>query len=127
MKALSSACAKGRRYTAGCCKLAVFFLFCLFVFCACPLNSSDSGSMIFPFVKEGGLCLFDSDSAGYKSCSFGNSFTPSGVAPSKKSGWSLAWNKAKGQLYHVDGAGKLKAKTSCVRIKEVWKPLKHKR
>ena len=112
MKALSSACAKGRRYTAGCCKLAVFFLFCLFVFCACPLNSSDSASMIFPFVKEGNLCLLDSDSAGYKSCSFGNSFTQSAVAPSKKSGWSLAWNKAKGLLYHVDGAGKLKAKTS---------------
>ena len=111
MKTLSSACAKGRRYTAGC-RLAVFFLFCLPFFTACPLNASDSASQIFPFVKEGGLCLFDADSAGYKSCSFGNSFTPSGVAPSKKSGWSLAWNKAKGQLYHVDGAGKLKAKTS---------------
>lgn len=111
MKALSSACAKGRINTAGF-LLAVFFLFCLFVFCACPLNSSDSSSRIFPFVKEGNLCLFDSDSAGYKSCSFGNSFTQSAVAPSKKSGWSLAWNKAKGLLYHVDGAGKLKAKTS---------------
>lgn len=112
MKALSSACAKGRRYTAGCCKLAVFFLFCLPFFTACPLNASDSASRFFPFVKEGGLCLFDSDSASYKSCSFGNSFTQSAVAPSEKSGWSLAWNKAKGLLYHVDGAGKLKAKTS---------------
>lgn len=112
MKALSSACAKGRRYTAGCAKLAVFFLFCLPFFTACPLNASDTGSAIFPFVKEGNLCLFDADSAGCKTCSLGNTFTQSAVAPSKKSGWTLAWNKAKGLLYHVDGAGKLKAKTS---------------
>lgn len=111
MKTLSSACAKGRINTAGC-RLAVFFLFCLCFFTACPLNASDSGTKIFPFIKEGNLCLFDSDSADFKTCSFGNSFTSSGVAPSKKSGWSLAWNKAKGQLYHVNGAGKLKSKTS---------------
>ena len=111
MKTLSSACAKGRINTAGC-RLAVFFLFCLCFFTACPLNASDSGTKIFPFTKEGNLCLFDSDSADFKTCSLGNFFTQSGVAPSKKSGWSLAWNKTKGLLYHVNEAGKLKSKTS---------------
>ncbi len=111
MKALSSAYAKGRTNTAGF-LLAVFFLFCLPFFTACPLNASDSASHVFPFVKEGRLCLFDADSDNYMQCSLGDSFTQSAVAPSKKSDWSLAWNRNKGQLYHVDGSGKLKAKTS---------------
>ncbi len=111
MKALSSACAKGRINTAGC-TLAVFFLVCLCFFTACPLNASDSASQVFPFAKEGRLCLFDADSDNYMQCSLGDSFTQSGVAPSKKAGWTLAWNKKKGQLYHVNQEGKLKAKTS---------------
>ncbi len=111
MKALSSACAKGRINTAGC-TLAVFFLVCLCFFTACPLNASDSASQVFPFAKEGRLCLFDADSDNYMQCSLGDSFTQSGVAPSKKAGWTLAWNKKKGQLYHVNQEGKLKAKAS---------------
>ena len=111
MKALSSAYAKGRINTAGC-TLAVFFLVCLCFFTACPLNASDSASQVFPFAKESRLCLFDADSDNYMQCSLGDSFTQSGVAPSKKAGWTLAWNKKKGQLYHVNQEGKLKAKTS---------------
>ena len=51
---LSDATAKGRANTAGCTKLAVFFLACLCFFTACPLNASvDSDS--FPYVVNGKL------------------------------------------------------------------------
>lgn len=110
MKFLSSACAKGRSNTAGY-RLAVFFLFCLFVFSACPMNASDSASRIFPFVKDGKLCLFNSEVSDYKVCSLGANFTQRAVAPSQKSGWVLAWNRNNNQLCHVNRAGKIKAKT----------------
>ncbi len=95
---LSDATAKGRANTAGCTKLAVFFLVCLCFFTACPLNASvDSDS--FPYVVNGKLYSFTPDSQQ----EIGEGYTQSSVAASKKAGYILAWNQKKQRLYHFSG------------------------
>ena len=96
---LSDAIAKGRRNTAGCTKLAVFFLICLCFFTACPLNAFGPVSGAFPYVSNGKLYSFTPDSQ-YE---IGEGYTQSSVAASKKSGYILAWNQKKQRLYHFAG------------------------
>ena len=96
---LSDAIAKGRRNTAGCTKLAVFFLICLPFFTACPLNASGVVSGAFPYVVNGKLCSFTPDFQQ----EIGEGYTQSSVAASKKSGYILAWNQKKQRLYHFAG------------------------
>lgn len=114
MNFLSNACAKDRMYTAGYPKLAVFFLFCLFVFSGCPANASGPNGAAFPYVKDGKLFSFnvaddktasDNSLISVKSYDFsGNSdsFMQKAVCASKKEGWIIAWNKKTQQLYHID-------------------------
>ena len=99
MSFLSNAFAKGRRYTAGCTKLAVFFLCCLPFFTACPLNASGGDSGAFPYVVNGKLCSFTPDSQE----EIADGYTQGSVAPSKKDGYILAWNQKKQRLYHFAG------------------------
>ena len=99
MSFLSNAFAKGRRYTAGCTKLAVFFLCCLPFFTACPLNASGGNSGAFPYVVNGKLCSFTPDSQE----EIADGYTQGSVAPSKKDGYILAWNQKKQRLYHFAG------------------------
>ena len=99
MNNLSDATAKGRRYTAGCTKLAVFFLCCLPFFTACPLNASGAVSGAFPYVVNGKLYYFTPDSQQ----EIGEGYSQSAVTASKKAGYLLAWNQKKQRLYHFAG------------------------
>lgn len=99
MSFLSDATAKGRRYTAGCTKLAVFFLCCLLFFTACPLKASGLDSESFPYVVSGKLYSFTPDSQE----EIAEGYTQSSVAPSKKDGYILAWNQKNQRLYHFAG------------------------
>ena len=111
MHTLSDATAKGRINTAGCTKLAVFFLACLFVFSSCPANASDSNDTQFPFVKDGQLYSFCPQaevSSSVKSCEvFGarEGYTQKAVSSSKKGGYILAWNQKTQYLYHIGTTG----------------------
>ena len=99
MNALSNASAKGRRYTAGCTKLAVFFLCCLYFFTSCPLNANGVNSGAVPYVENGKLYSFTPDIQQ----EIGEGYTQSAVAASKKDGYILAWNQKKQRLYHFAG------------------------
>jgi len=122
MRNLSDATAKGRKNTAGCTKLAVFFLVCLFFFCGCPANASGSDGNDFPFVKDGKLFSFSiepernitSDSLisinDYDFLNNSEGFTQKGVSVSKKNGWILAWNKKTQQLFHIDDSKRIRSK-----------------
>ena len=107
MYKLSNATAKGRSNTAGCIKLAVFFLVCLIVFCACPLNASDSNATRFPFVKDGRLYVFmpeetSPSTKAYDIFGASNGYAQRAVCASKKNGFVLAWNSKTQYLYHVN-------------------------
>ena len=111
MLKLSNATAKGRTNTAGCTKLAVFFLACLFVFCGCPANASDSGNTQFPFVRDGKLYSFcpDADSSScvrlYEVYGAREGYIQKAVSTSKKQGYILAWNPKTQILYHINSSG----------------------
>ncbi len=96
---LSNAYAKGRINTAGCTKLAVFFLICLCFFTACPLNASGVDSGAFPYVVNGKLYSFTPD----VQKEIGEGYTQSSVSASKNAGYILAWNQKKQRLYHFAG------------------------
>ena len=108
---LSNATAKGRTNTAGCTKLAVFFLACLFVFCGCPANASDSVNTQFPFVRDGKLYSFspEEDSSScvrlYEVFGVPEGYTQKAVSCSKKQGYILAWNSKTQNLYHINSSG----------------------
>ena len=116
MLKLSNATAKGRTNTAGCTKLAVFFLACLFVFSGCPANASDSNDTQFPFTKNGKLYSFCPQaevSSSVKSCEvFGapEGYTQKAVSSSKKGGYILAWNQKTQYLYHISTTGQTSSK-----------------
>ena len=116
MNVLSNANAKGRSNTAGYIKLAVFFLACLFVFCGCPANASNSDDPHFPFVKDGKLysfCPQTETSSSIKSYEvFGASigYTQIAVSASKKDGFVLAWNEKTQYLYHFNANGQTSSK-----------------
>ena len=99
MQLLSNAYAKGRTNTAGCTKLAVFFLVCLCFFTACPLNANGVDSGAVPYVVNGKLFSFTPDSQQ----EIAEGYTQSSVAASRKSGYILAWNQKKQRLYHFAG------------------------
>ncbi len=109
MLKLSVATAKGRRNTAGCIKLAVFFLFCLNFFTACPLNASGIDSELLPFVTGGKLYSFNPQSQNsdnliqYDFFNMADGFTQNATCPSKKKEYILAWNQKKQRLYHIAG------------------------
>ena len=111
MLKLSNATAKGRTNTAGC-RLAVFFLACLFVFSSCPANASNSNDIQVPLVINGKLYSFNPQadiSSSVKSCEvFGvpDGYTQKAVSPSKKKGFILAWNQRTQYLYHISTTGK---------------------
>ncbi len=113
---LSNVFAKGRANTAGCAKLAVFFLVCLFTFCGCPANASDSQNMRVPFAKDGKLYSFAVDELiPFEVKAFGFAGIPDGfvqkaVCASKKEGYILAWNQKSKYLYHIDSAGYVSAR-----------------
>ena len=111
MYKLSDATAKGRTNTAGCTKLAVFFLACLFIFSGCPANASDSNNTQFPFVKDGKLYSFcpqaetSSSIKSYEVFGAGEGYTQKAVSTSKKNGFILAWNQKTQYLYHIKSTG----------------------
>ncbi len=112
---LSDATAKGRINTAGCTKLAVFFLLCLFIFCGCPANASDSQAASLPFVKAGKICSFDTEQPSSKIKTYDfygvpDNFTQKAVCASKKEGFILAWNSKNQYLYHINSAGNVSSK-----------------
>ena len=121
MNALSDAAAKGRRNAAGYNKLAVFFLFCLFVFTGCPANASGSNGAEFPFVKDGKLYSVGQNNASagdavsiksYDFMTVSDAFTQKGVSTSKKEGWVLAWNKKSQTVYHIDENKRVRSKAA---------------
>ena len=107
MLKLSIATAKGRRNTAGCIKLAVFFLFCLNYFTACPLNASGIDSQLLPYVTGSKLYSFNPQAENsdnliqYDFFNMAEGFTQNATASSKKKGYILAWNQKKQRLYHI--------------------------
>ena len=109
MLKLSVATAKDRMNTAGCIKLAVFFLFCLSFFTACPLNASGIDSELVPFVTGGRLYSFNPESEQddgvlqYDFFNMADGFTQNGTSASKKKNFILAWNQKKQRLYHITG------------------------
>ena len=113
---LSNATAKGRMNTAGCTKLAVFFLFCLFIFSGCPANASDNDDIKFPFVKDGSLYSFCSaadDSSLIKSYEISGAsegYTQRAVSLAKKDGFILAWNQKSQNLYYINPEGHTSSK-----------------
>ena len=116
MLKLSDATAKGRTNTAGCTKLAVFFLACLFVFSGCPANASDSNNTQFPFTKDSQLYSFCPQaqvSESIKSCEVlgaREGYTQKAVSTSKKNGYILAWNQKNQYLYHISTTGQTSSK-----------------
>ena len=112
MNNLSVATAKGRINTAGCTKLAVFFLICLCFLCACPLNASDSSSNSYPCVKNGKLYSFDIEADAGDELNYCNldGFAQNGVSVSKKAGWILAWQSKTQELYHIDTRQKVRSR-----------------
>ena len=118
MLKLSIATAKGRRNTAGCIRLAVFFLFCLFGFSSCPANASDNDGTRFPFVKNGGLYAFSAEAdelafeESFDTLGSNNGFIQKGVSVSQKSGWIIAWNKNNQTVYHIDENKKVRSKVN---------------
>ena len=89
MLKLSDATAKGRRNTAGCARLAVFFLACLFVFSGCPANASGSKEVQYPFVKDGKIYSFSAETAplelkAYDILGAGDGYSQKAVSASKK-------------------------------------------
>ena len=109
---LSNAFAKGRTNTAGYLKLAVFFLFCLFVSSSCNAAPSDSYNNQFLFVDNGKLCSFCVNPQVYTPLEIQGSFMQKGVSLSKKKGWFLAWNKNTQQLYHIDENCRVNSKSA---------------
>ena len=113
---LSDATAKGRMNTAGYPRLAVFFLFCLFVFCGCPANASNADDPHFPFVKDGKLYSFcpeaqaSSPIKAYEIFGATEGYTQKAVCSSKKDGFILAWNQKNQYLYHVNAEGQTVSK-----------------
>ena len=116
MYKLSDATAKGRTNTAGCTKLAVFFLVCLFVFSGCPANASDSNDTQFPFVKDGKLYSFcpqaqvSASVKSYEVFGAGEGYIQKAVSTSKKNGFILAWNQKTQYLYHIGTTGQTSSK-----------------
>lgn len=109
MNTLSNATAKGRSNTAGCFKLAVFFLACLCTFSACPQDASGGGSAVLPYVVNGKLYSFCPSSleadriTKHELFNVPDSFTQNATAASKKNGYILAWNQQNKKLYHITG------------------------
>lgn len=107
MQFLSNAFAKGRTNTAGCTKLAVFFLVCLCFFCGCPSNAAGSDSSVLPYVTGGRLYSYNPDSdqpdciTQYDFFNMTDGFIQNATAVSKKKGYILAWNQKKQRLYHI--------------------------
>ncbi len=114
MSCLSVATAKGRLDTAGCRKLAVFFLTCLLIFSSCSARNSVNKESEIPFVKNGRLYSFSSDSKNqfitksYESYLTSEGYTQRAVSSSLKNGYILAWDKKKQSLYHIDNNQKLR-------------------
>ena len=112
MNCLSVATAKGRINAAGYLKLAVFF-FCLSFF-SLRSQTASASEINIPFVKDGKLYSFNSDSDGKtKSYDFKNAsnvFTQKSVCVSKESGYILAWNKKTQELWHIDDHKKISSK-----------------
>ncbi|MBO4532986.1 MAG: hypothetical protein J5726_04740 [Treponema sp.] len=109
MQTLSNATAKGRSNTAGCLKLAVFFLFCLCLFSACPQDASGGEAAVLPYVIYGKLYSFSPSSleedriTQHDFFNVPDSFTQNATAASKKKGYILAWNQQNKKLYHITG------------------------
>lgn len=110
MKLLSLVTAKDRKNTAGCRKLAVFFLSCLFVFSSCSAKASvNSRPLEIPFVSGGKLYSFPVAAENqfsvknYKLFNDNEAFTQRAVSSSKKAGALLAWDKNSQCLYHIEG------------------------
>ena len=116
MHKLSVATAKGRMNTAGCTKLAVFFLACLFVFCGCPANASDSKDSQFPFVKDGKLYSYSVPTEEpslikeYEISGALEGYAQKAVSVSKKEGFILAWNQKTQYLYYINSDGHTSSK-----------------
>ena len=116
MHKLSVATAKGRMNTAGCTKLAVFFLACLFVFCGCPANASDSKDSQFPFVKDGKLFSYSVPTEEpslikeYEISGALEGYAQKAVSVSKKEGFILAWNQKTQYLYYINSDGHTSSK-----------------
>ncbi len=114
MKLLSIATAKGRKNTAGCRKLAVFFLSCLFIFSSCSAAASEVPGKEIPFVKDGKLYSFSSGTPfslkSYDSYNGSEGFSQRAVSPSLKDGYILAWNRQSQTLFHIDSNKKTAAR-----------------
>ena len=117
MKLLSLVTAKGRKNTAGCRKLAVFFLSCLFIFSSCSAKPSlNKQTPEIPFVSGGKLYSFPAavenqfSVKSYKLFNDNEAFAQRAVSSSQKAGALLAWDKNSQCLYHIEGSSTDKAR-----------------